>query len=132
VTDPIDPAFLAAFHMLEAAFPDWKPKPSAPGIPGTVDVYWQSLREFDRGDYAAAVGESIRTGAFAPRVAELLELAGKYRAARQKVEFERQERESLAREDERLRLDRLDPVKCAERAAAIKAIAMGNFGSVRR
>lgn len=119
MTAQIPPEFLAMFHMLEAAFPDWKPKVGADGVPGTVDVYWQALSEFEVGDIASAVGHAVNFGGFAPRIADLRAKAVAYQLDRLGEVAKRRNVAARLREDAMLALEAADPAKQALKAKAI-------------
>lgn len=94
--------FLAAFYALEAAFPDWKVKPSAQGIPGTVDVYWQALSDLPVADVCAAMGFAIQNGDFAPRIAALRSRASALAQERDVKRVALESAQERLREDARL------------------------------
>lgn len=114
----IHPQFLALFHTLEAAFPDWKPKPGGKGIPGTEDVYWAALQEHDMRDIAAAVGKAINSSDFAPRAADLRRMAAEFAGARRDREIVEADRRARLEEDTRLANE--SPESRAKASQAIK------------
>jgi hypothetical protein len=117
----IPPTFLAAFYSLEAAFPDWKVKPSGQGIPGTLDVYWQALQDLDLADVISAIGGAIQSGQFAPRVADLRSQALGFAQDRARRNTSAQDALDRKREDEALTAAWGDPERKAAAETAIKS-----------